>query len=315
MNIATITNDHYLPEKTKRRRANTVAGYESSLNLYVLPQWGEYEIADIDPDAIQDWVDELAGIAGPGGAKKAYNCLRQVIRWAIRKFRLYVADPTLGIEMPRKPAYKPEVLTTRRLKKLVRGFVGHPDEPTLIVSASLGVRPGENYFLHWEDMNWRNGVVPIKGTLQEVHGELHEYDPKTPKSERGCYLPQWALDRLHQIWVDRGRPKGLIIGERKPSNVSSSIQRWIKRQKLPKISMQNLRHTWGTTAANNGVTIAIAAAMMGYASIQTTYRYYYALGKAVAKRAQRKVARAVLGKTCDDMYKGIIVRPAFSAVA
>ena len=40
MNIATITNDHYLPEKTKRRRANTVAGYESSLNLYVLPQWG-----------------------------------------------------------------------------------------------------------------------------------------------------------------------------------------------------------------------------------------------------------------------------------
>lgn len=33
MNIATITNDHYLPEKTKRRRANTVAGYESSLTF------------------------------------------------------------------------------------------------------------------------------------------------------------------------------------------------------------------------------------------------------------------------------------------
>lgn len=121
MNIETITTEHYLPEKTKRRRANTVAGYESSLKLHVLPRWGSLEINEIEPDDIQEWVDELAPEIGPGGAEKAYKCLRQVIRWAIRKFRLYVADPTVGIEMPRKPRYKPEVLTTRRLKKLVRG--------------------------------------------------------------------------------------------------------------------------------------------------------------------------------------------------
>lgn len=177
------------------------------------------------------------------------------------------------------------------------------------------MRPGENYIQDWGNINWRTGLVPIKGTLQEVRGQLYEYAPKTPKGERDGFLPAWALDRLHQIWVERGRPKGRIIGDRKPSNVAASIQRWIKRMKLPRITMENLRHTWGTIAANANVPIATVAAMMGHSNIQTTYRYYYALSSAVAKRAQRKVARSVLGKTCDDMYKGIIVKADFAVAA
>ena len=48
---------------------------------------------------------------------------------------------------------------------------------------------------------------------------------------------------------------------------------------------------------------------MGHSNVQTTYRYYYyyALSAAVAKRAQRRVSRSVLGKTCADMYKGIVL--------
>lgn len=307
LTIAEIANEHYLPEKRSRRRANTVEGYESSLNLHVIPRWGTLRIDEIDPDAIQLWVDELAPEIGPGGAEKAYKCLRQVVRWAIRKFRMFVADPTVGIEMPRKPLKKTQVLTPRRLKRLVRGFVGYKDEPTLIISAALGVRLGENYFLHWEDINWRTGEVPIKGTLQEAYGELWEYEPKTAKSERDCFLPPWALDRLHQIWVERGRPRGRIIGDRRPSCVAQSVKRWIKKLRLPKITMENLRHTWGSIAANAGVAIQTVAAMMGHSTIQTTYRYYYALSAATAKRAQRKVARSVLGKTVQDMYKGLII--------
>lgn len=307
LTIEQITYDHYLPEKRARRRANTVEGYESSLGLHVIPAWGAYRIHEIDPDGVQEWVDALALEIGPGGAEKAYKCLRQVIRWAIRKFRLFVADPTVGIEMPRKPKYKPEVLTARRLKRLVRGFVGHKDEPSLIISAALGVRPGENYFICWESINWRTGEVPIRGTLQEAYGQLFEYAPKTVKSERECFLPPWALDRLHQIWVERGRPKGRIIEDRRPHCVSSSIKRWIKKMRLPKITMENLRHTWGTIAANSGVAIQTVAAMMGHTTIQTTYRYYYALSAAVAKRAQKRVARMVLGKSSQDMYKGIVI--------
>lgn len=309
MPLGKIATDHYLPEKRRRRKTHTVDGYESSINLHLMPRWSDLTIAEITRDAVQDWVDELAPVAGPGGAKKAYKCLRQVIRWAIDKWGLYVADPTRGIELARKPAYKPETLTQRRLKRLIRGMVGCECEATEIVSAALGCRPGENHYLRWEWINWRTGEVPIKGTLQPTSEGLKEYPTKTAKGERiGCF-PAWALDRLHQIWVASGRPKGRIIGDLTPSQVRYRINRWIKRHRLPEISLKNLRHTWGTIAAQAGVAIQDCAAMMGHSSIQTTYRYYYALTAAQAKRAQRKVARRIMGKTCDDMYKGIQLAP------
>ena len=102
MAVGEIALAYYLPEKRRRKRVHTVDGYESSIRLHVLPRWAGMAIAEITRDAVQDWVDELAPKAGPGGAEKAYKCLRQVIRWAIDRWGLYVADPTRGIEIDRK---------------------------------------------------------------------------------------------------------------------------------------------------------------------------------------------------------------------
>lgn len=306
--ISQIADGHYMPEMRKRRRTNTVDGYESSIGLYVKPKWGGMTIDRIHRDDVQEWVEELSGTkAGPGGAWKAYKCLRQIIRWAMRKWGFYVADPTLGIEKPRGKAYKPDVLTPRRLKRLIRGFVGCDQEPSLIIEADLGTRPGECYVIHWEWINWRTGHVPINGTLQQASDGVKEWPTKTAKGERDGYLSPWALDRLHQIWIERGRPRGRIIGELKPSQVAYRIQRWIKKHRLPKITMKNLRHTWGTIAAQSGVAIETVSAMMGHSNIQTTYRYYYALTAATARKAKRKMAKSILGKTCSEMYRGIVL--------
>lgn len=307
MNLATIAREHYLPAMEKRNCPDTADGYRSSIELHVIPRFGDMELEDIEHEDVQDWVNEIAPECGVGGAEKAWKCLRQIFNWSMKKWKLRLWNPCTDVKMPRKPKYKPAVLTTRRLKKLIRGFVGHRYEATLIISAALGLRPGENYYISWQDINWRTGLVQIKGTYRFFRGRFWEFPPKTAKSERDCFLPQWALDRLHQIWTELGKPKGRIIGDAKPSNVARSIKRWIKANKLPFVTMKNLRHTWGTIAASSGVPIATVAAMMGHSNIQTTYRYYYALSVASAKRAQRKVARSIIGKSCADMYAGIRV--------
>lgn len=317
LTIEQMTTDHYLPVKHKRgRKPDTLNGYKSSLNRHVLPRWGQMTIPELTRNAVQDWVDSMVPYAGPGGAEKAYNCLRQVIRWAIDYWGLYVADPTRGIELPRKPVHKPETLTERRLKRMIRGMVGCAYEATAIIQAAIGCRPSENYYLRWEWINWRTGIVPITGSLHQVPGLVYESEVKTAKGERDCYLPPWALDRLHGIWVELGRPKGRIIGLAKPDNVARALARWADKHRLPWVGMRNLRHTWGTIAAKDNPIEAVSA-MMGHSSIQTTYRYYYSLTQATMRRVQRKVARSILGKTCDDMYRGIempIVRPTAEAL-
>lgn len=302
--ITEICNDHYLPEIRTRRKPDTVYGYESSINLHVLPRWGTLMVSEISRRDVQAWVDELVPLRGPSGAEKAYKCLRQIIRWAIDE-GLEAIDPTRRVEIIQKPQEPLNTLTQRRLKKLIRGFVGHAFEPTLILQAALGLRPSENYYLHWRHIDWRTGAVTIKGSLHEIPGLVYESGTKTAKSERDGYLPPWALDRLHAIWVALGRPKGRIIGDAKPSKVRRVLERWAKRHKLPWVGQKNLRHTWGTIAAKDNPIEAVSA-MMGHSSIQTTYRYYYSLTAAIIKRVQRKVARSILGKTCDDMYRGIV---------
>lgn len=300
-----ITNSHYLPNKRKRRRPNTIAGYESSLTLHVLPKFGELPISEIHRDDVQAWVDDLAKSIGAGGAEKAFKCLRQVIRWAIDRWALQVIDPTRGIELPRKAAYKPPILTQRRIKRLIRGLVGCEYEPTGIIQCALGVRPSENYALRWEQIDWRSGLVHIGSSLHEVHGQVYEAATKTVKGERDCVLPPWALDRLHDLWVTLGRPRDRIIGDSKPSRVYRTLKRWTLKRRLPWVGMKNLRHSWGTLAAKDSPIEAVSA-MMGHSNIQTTYRYYYGLTIATIRRVQRKVARSILGKTCADMYKGVL---------
>lgn len=307
MTIAEIIEEHYLPEKTARRDRKTVYGYTSSLRRHVIKRWGCMTIPEITHDAVQSWVDELAPTdAGPGGAWKAYKCLRQVVRWAMAKWGLFVADPTQGIEEPRKPAYRPDTLTERRLKRFIRGLVGCAYEPTVIIQAALGCRPSENYYLHWDHIDWRTGQLPIQGALHEVPGLVYESLTKTAKGDRIAFLPPWALDRLHAIWVALGRPKGRIIGNAKPSKVFRKIKQWVLGHRLPWVGMKNLRHTWGTIAAKNNPIEAVSA-MMGHSNIQTTYRYYYSLNSSTIRRVQRKVARSILGKSSDDMYRGVIL--------
>lgn len=74
--IAEICTD-YLAEKRERRKPDTVYGYESSINLHVLPRWGHLLVSEITRKDVQAWVDALIPERGVGGAEKLINaCAR-----------------------------------------------------------------------------------------------------------------------------------------------------------------------------------------------------------------------------------------------
>lgn len=120
MQLKTIA-ESYLEEKEQRRRATTVDGYRSSINLYILPRFDMRGIEHIEAEEIQAWVD---GFARPGAAEKAYKCLRQLFNWAIRKYRLRIWNPTQGIELPTKPVYRPKTISANETARRLRGFTG-----------------------------------------------------------------------------------------------------------------------------------------------------------------------------------------------
>ena len=281
MNIAEIYESHYLPEKSKKRRPSTVAGYDSSVRLHVLPRWGSCEIEDIDPDDLQEWVD---GFDRAGAAEKAYKCLRQIVRWWIRAKRLHIPDPTLYVELPAKEPYRPDVLDAEGVTAMLRGMWGHAMEAVAICTVTMGLRRGEACALTWGDINLKTGEVRVSKSRQCVGGEVVTEGTKTDKSTRSCYLPRFAINRLRQI-----RGKGLITGDVSPDKVARSIKSWCKRMRLPHVSMTNLRHTWATLAIEAGIGIETVAMMLGHTDISTAYDHYIVPRRAICVAAQDAV--------------------------
>ena len=281
MNINEISVT-YLEEKEQRRRASTVDGYRSSINLYILPTFGDQAIDTIEPETIQSWIDSFEK---PGAAEKAFKCLRQLFNWAIRKYRLRIWNPTQGIELPEKPIYRPKTITANETAKRLRGFYGHKDEPTVIVGSTLALRPGENYGIMWNDINWKSGAVTVSRSRQYVRGEVLDLHTKTRKSNRVLYLPKFAKDRLHAIWVSLGKPKGYINPDN-PQNIARRIKSFCKRNKLPDVSMTNMRHSWATIAVEAGIAIETVAMFLGHSNIMTAYNHYIVPRKSIIKQAQ-----------------------------
>lgn len=288
MTIAAIYNDHYLPEKTAKRAPSTVAGYDSSTRLHVLPRWGVYEIDEIDPDELQEWVDSFDL---PGAAIKAFKCLRQIVRWWIKRKRLRIQDPTVYVELPSLEPYRPETLDAEELVEFQRGFWGHDLEAFVLMDSSLGARRGEACAIDLrKDINWKTGEVRLGPSRQCVRGEVVTLPAKTDKSNRAGYLPKYVLRRLKQICKGR---KGLIIGDLTPDQVARRIKAHCKRMNLPYVSPTNMRHTWATLAIEAGVGIETVSMMLGHTDITTAYNHYIVPRKSICVQAQDAVERYI----------------------
>ena len=282
MNISQIASK-YLAEKRRVRRESTVEGYESALRIHVLPRWGSMEVGDIQPEAIQEWV---LGFDRPGAAEKAYKTLRQVIRWAIRKMGLRVWDPTsLGVELPKRPAYHPKVLDAAEAREYLRGLWGCEAEAAAICSLTLGLRRGESCALEWRDINLKTGEVRVSKSRQDVRSGTVVVPPKTARSDRSLWLPSFALKRLRQL--AKGRKKDGLLCPLTPSATARRIRSWCRSHGLPHVSMTNLRHTWATLAIEAGIGIETVAMMLGHTDIGTAYEHYIVPRKSVCVQAQR----------------------------
>ena len=53
MNLTTIAREHYLPAMAKRNCPDTAEGYRSSIELHVIPRFGDLELEEIEHEDVQ----------------------------------------------------------------------------------------------------------------------------------------------------------------------------------------------------------------------------------------------------------------------
>lgn len=283
-------NDRFWPYCTRNLRESTCVGYESAWRLHVMPVFGSMDMGAISVELVDKW---LANFDTAGAARKAWAVLRAILRRAIRWNLLDVDITRRDIQLPAKPHYEPTVLTIRQQRALLQGFYGHPLEAWLIVDSCLALRPEEGYGVDWADIDMRSGITHIQRGVQWVAGHEVVVPPKTELSDRFLPLPRFAVRRLREI---RNGRKGRIIGDLTPSQAARRYASWCKKESLPYVPVQNLRHSWATNALEAGVNIAVVSKFLGHTDIKTTARFYLRPEIASLKEAQSIWERALIGQ-------------------
>ena len=164
----------------------------------------------------------------------------------------------------------------------------------------MGLRKGEISGLKYGDFNLGQNTVSIARQITsnpivpKGQGKITEYQviekpPKTSNSYRTLRVPDSIMDEVIKRKKQNDYRKGqlgeaYIDGDyisccenglpHATSSFNTALTKLCSRAGLPHVTVHGLRHMYASILMEQGVPLAKVSALLGHASIHTTFEYY-----------------------------------------
>lgn len=191
--------------------------------------------------------------------------------------------------VPTPPKQDVEPLTPDESRTLLKAAQGNSWEALWTLYVGLGLRRGEALRLRWGDIDLDNGHLNVVQSLQRSRGELRLKSPKTDTSRRRVVLPGFCIDALirHrtsereklaslELPIDQATlaftsQAGTAI---EPRNVNRAFEALLKKAKLRRVKLHDLRHTCASLLLAEGVAPRVVMELLGHSAIAVTMNTY-----------------------------------------
>jgi len=269
--------------EAKGRKRATVQTYESHIRVQLAPFFGRRRLDRIGRREIEQFAAEMARTGrSPKTRLNALGVLHSIFEYA-RREGWVAANPCSLVDKPRTRGSDPDIryLEPEEIEALLRSVpdddLGHVERRMYLTAAMTGMRQGELLALRWRDVDWQARRVRVRRNF--VRGEFGT--PKSKRSSRSVPLADRVageLDWLHQETVYR-REDHLVFAHPhtgKPIDRSKLLKRFkaaLKRAEVREVRFHDLRHTFGTRMAAQGVPMRALQEMMGHRDFKTTLIY------------------------------------------
>jgi integrase len=270
---------------SKALAAKTMADYESLWRTHIEPKFGNVSLAQIKPIDIQKWNLESIAINQLSGARrdKATTLLSNLLDYSIDlgyisknvakgangKVRRYANK---SIKKVRK-----KTITSFSDLSLLSKFVGEY-ESLILVAGLIGLRWSEIVGLQVEDVDLINKRLTVRRAIVELGGLLITKDTKTNKT-RHCPIPEILIPKLEKQILNKSA-EDLLFPDRngrplRNSNFKRDIYHpALKAAGMDKMSLLDLRSSFGTNALRNSNNLVGVSKIMGHSSFTTTLKHY-----------------------------------------
>jgi integrase len=265
------------------RKRSTLMAYESILRVQLVPSFGEKPLDRIDRRNIDSFVSVMRR-AGRS-AKTTLNALgllHSIFEYA-RRQGYVAANPCKLVEKPRAAGVDPDIrfLEPEEIEAMLRGVpedeLGRVERVLYLTAAMTGMRQGELLALRWRDIDW--GARRVRVRRNFVRGEFGT--PKSKRSARSVPLADRLAGELDRLQRDTlfARDDDLAFAHPqtgRPIDRSRLLKRFkaaLRRAGVREVRFHDLRHTFGTRMAAQGVPIRALQEMMGHRDFKTTLVY------------------------------------------
>jgi integrase len=266
-------------EHERHLKPSTVRDYTSALNSHLIPAFGKRRLEEVTTQAIEQWrgFEMAEGRLPRRTADKLVAILHGIFERA-RKAYGFASNPVDDVErFPAEYSGRFDFYSPEEVWSLVRAAADNQDGAIFLTAAFTGLRRGEVLALRVRDCDFRRQVIRVEHSLDGR--ELG-----TPKSGKTRSVPMHpdvagALARLVERERFTGQDDFVFVGpDGAPLDGSAVRRRYVaavKRAKLRPLRFHDLRHTFGTIAANAVLSGRELQEWMGHADLKTTARYLH----------------------------------------
>lgn len=263
--------DQYMKEHAPRKKASSRNEDKRLWEQHILPILGSLKVSSLDRSDVAKLHHSFQHLPTTGNRvlsllSKAFNLAEL---WGYRPNH---SNPCLHIKKYTEQK-RERFLSQHEVKKLVQVLEeeeknnGNP-WPIYAIRLLLltGCRLNEILTLKKEEVDLDNNCLRLR-------------DSKTGK--KLIYLSSAAIDLLKSIPQKEGNPF-VICGGKEGANLINLQKPWRRiRSKvgLNDVRLHDLRHTFASIAASNGLSLPIIGALLGHKQTQTTARYAHLIGQ------------------------------------
>jgi integrase len=280
--------DRFLEENVPRKRPSTQREYKQHIAVDIRPALGRMKVATVSLAAIDAWHRRISTRA-PTHANRALAVLSSMFAMAIRWGLRADNNPCRGIERNQEHR-RQRYLTGPELSRVTAELAklrDHGAANAIRLLLLTGARRGELLTARWADIDIDTGVwtKPFATTKQ---GTLH----RVPLSEAACSL-------LADMRQQADGSEWLFPAPRKAGGHRTKIDdAWkalCKAADIPGVRVHDLRHSYASILASQGLSLPIIGALLGHSNPTTTHRYAHLLDDPL-RRATEAASAVITGK-------------------
>ena len=269
-------------------RPSTAQSSRQMIQNHIIPQLGAKRLGDLTTEDVQKLcnalrrggrLDHRAGALSETMVRRVLSLLRQSLDAAVRA-RLIPANPTDGVQLPKRRRTQKQILNDAQLDTLMNALEGDEDwHDFFYTELTTGLRRGEICALRWEDYDEAEGLLHVRRTLKRENGALVCGDTKTYAGQRVICLPpstaELLRERKQSVFTEWIFPNALHPDQPvNPATAYDHMKRILKRAGLPAIRFHDLRHTFATHALASGVDAKTLAGILGHTNASFTLDTY-----------------------------------------